>query len=323
MGRHERPGIQEASSMTFSTDLKALLTAPAGLSPGGTVTLGADVISENLHLVPVGAFPVLGLYVTQVGGGTGFIAATPAQLAAHPDCVKYGQLPSGDPFWVDVLDKEAGAATDQEVKDWAHNAQSSFTAGTHPGQRMPAIYVSANGVSQVANDLVAAGVTSGIGLIIANWNLSEAQAAADVIAHAGPFPIVGLQYRDPGPYDLDVYLTEWLLERSGPKPPANTYGPPLNLLATGGDTSVKLTWEPPGTQGLPDPTNYDIFMYRGTAATRTSELPSYPRTEPSATTEQVGSLQRATTYTAHVVASGKNGTMVRPFTYASVTFSTV
>lgn len=303
-------------------NLAPLLASMAAPAPGGGVTLGADVISANLHLVPPRAFPVLGLYVTQAGGGTGYIAATQAQLAEYPDCVKISQLPAGDPFWADVLDFEAGAATVAEIPQWAAGAQESYHAGTHPGQRMPTVYVSASNVHVAVNALVSGGIKGGVGIGLANWNLTEPQAAQDVIDRAGPFPIVWVQYADPGLWDLDIFATAWLNARSGKPKPLAGYDAPRDLRATGGHTSVRLTWQPPGTPGLPAPSNYEIFIYRGTAATRSSLVPTYPRTEGPALEFEGGSLEQGKTYTAHVVATGPDGGNVRPFTYASVTFRT-
>lgn len=302
-------------------NLAPMLAASGALAPGGGVTLGADVISANLHLLPRGAFPALALYVTQVGGGTGFIAATQAQLAEYPDCVKIAQLPTGDPYWADALDFEALAATVAEVPRWAAGALASYHAGSRPGQRMPVIYVSADNVHVAANALVGGGVTSGVGLGIANWNLTEPQAAQDVIARSGPFPIVWVQYRDPGPYDLDVFSTVWLNARSGTPAPSG-YGPPLDLRAIGGHTSVRLTWQPPHLEaGQGEPAEYIVHVYRGTTATRSSEVPTYPRTA-AGTTFEGGSLERGGTYTAHVVAAGPDGTLTRALTWASASFRT-
>lgn len=304
-------------------NLAPALVAMGIPASGEGITLGADVISANLHLLPPRAFPVLGLYVTQAGGGSGYIAATDAQLAEHPDCVKIGQLPTGDPIWCDALDFEAGAARLTEIPDWAKGAQESYSKGTHPGQRMPTVYVSASNVHVVANALAGGGVKSGVGLGIANWNLTEPQAAQDVIRASGPFPIVWIQYADPGPYDLDVFSTAWLNTRSGPRPkqPAG-YGPPLDLHATGGDTSVRLTWKPPGTPGLPEPVSYEVYVYRGTATTRSALVATYPRDTGPVTDWQGGSLERGKAYAAHVVATGPDGKNVRPFTWAGVAFST-
>lgn len=298
--------------------LLASITTP---STGGGITLGADVMSCNLHLLPPKAFPVIGLYVTQAGGGSGYIAATDAQLAEYPDCVKYAQLPTGDPLWADVLDFEAGAATSAELVTWAKGALESYQKASHPGQRMPTVYCSASNVHVVANALTDGGVKSGVGLGIANWNLTESQAAQDVIDRSGPYPIVFVQYADPGPYDLNAYSTAWLNTRSG-KPKPKGYGPPRDLKATGGDTSVRLTWQPPGTAGLPAPDDYLVYVYRGLSCTRSSLVPTYPRHVGEVAGWQGGSLERGGTYTAHLVASGENGADILPYTYASAVFHT-
>ena len=295
-------------------------TGPAS----GAVTLGADVISENLHLVPYRAFPVIALYVTQAGGGSGYIAATQAQLAEYPDCVTIAQMPAGDPYWADALDVEAGAATPAEIPVWAKGALASYENGSRPGQRMPAVYCSASNVHVVADALVNGGVTSGVGLWLANWNLTEPQAAAEVIARSGPFPVIGVQFADPGAFDLDAWSTAWLNARSGAPQPAG-YGPPRNLrVVNAGHDSVKLAWQPPGTPGLPDPADYQVYMYRGTACTRATIAPTYnPFRNAGPVTEwQGGSLEPGREYTVHVVSAGPGGRSVRPFCYAEARFVT-
>lgn len=108
-----------------------------------------------------------------------------------------------------------------------------------------------------------------------------------------------------------------------PPPPDPTYGAPTRLTVIGGKTSMKLTWEPPvPVRGLPEPSEYTVFVYKGTTPTEKTIEPTYPRNVGKVLTYQGGSLQRRATYTAHVVASGPDFTHVRPFTYASVTFMT-
>ena len=160
-----------------------------------------------------------------------------------------------------------------------------------------------------------------MGLHLANWNLTEPQAAAEVIARAGPYPVCGVQHADPGPYDLDVWSTAWLDARSGAPQPAG-YGPPQDLRATGGDTSVRLTWQPPGTPGLPAPAYYEVWIYAGTACTRATAAETYPRDVGDVTSWQGGSLHPGRVYTAHVVACGPGGRDVRPFSYAAAQFQT-
>jgi hypothetical protein len=301
------------------TPMLAAMTAPA---PGGGVTLGADVLSCHLHLLPARSFGAIGLYVTQAGGGSGFIAATEAQLAEYPDCVKYAQLPTSDPYWADVYDFEAGAGGISDLALWARGAQESYSAGTRPGQRMAAVYCSASNVHVVANALTDGGVKSGVGLMLANWNLTEAQAAADVAGRSGPFPVIGVQYQDSGAYDLDLWATAWLNTRSAAPAPSG-YGAPKNLKAIGGHDSVRLTWQPPGTPGLPDPADYEVYIYTSAACTRSSLVPSWaPRSAGAALTIEGGSLARGRTYYARVIAAGPDGKDVRPLTYASATFAT-
>ena len=50
---------------------------------------------------------------------------------------------------------------------------------------------------------------------MANWNLTEAEASA-LVAHAGgPYPIIGVQFRNAGLYDLSVFSGPWLAAVSG------------------------------------------------------------------------------------------------------------
>lgn len=106
-----------------------------------------------------------------------------------------------------------------------------------------------------------------------------------------------------------------------PPPPADwTYEAPRNLHATGGHTSVALTWEPPA--GAPEPpAEYQVYVYRGAVCNRTTIVPDYPRTA-AGSPWQGGGLARGQAYTAHVVAAGPRGTRIRPYCYASAEFRT-
>ena len=73
------------------------------------------------------------------------------------------------------------------------------------------------------NALKAGGITSGIGLWVAHFGVSEADAIAAVADAAGPFPVIAFQYSDQGgggTYDLDVFSVPWLNAVSVAKPPA-------------------------------------------------------------------------------------------------------
>lgn len=105
-----------------------------------------------------------------------------------------------------------------------------------------------------------------------------------------------------------------------PPPGAWTYGPPRNLAAVAGHESVRLTWDAPDGAHA-DPAEYQVYVYRGTVCNTRTIAGSYPRTA-AASPWQGGGLGRGQLYTAHVVAAGPDGTRVRPYTYASVQFTT-
>ncbi len=130
------------------------------------------------------------------GQAAGYVTGSPSVNDEAPDA--------------DVLDVEAFAATYADCAPWARNAQAAWAKAARPGQRHPAIYASANAVPAVVAALQHGGVTSGVSLWVANWNLTEPQAIADVLAAAGPFPLVGVQWRSLQFYDLSVMASSWL-----------------------------------------------------------------------------------------------------------------
>lgn len=182
---------------------------------------GIDVTSQFLSQVPAGIQKAL--YVT----GSPSIVATAAELAANPNAVLIVQSPVASPWdkTGDVLDYESGAVLLSELATFVREMQTSFNAGTRPGQREPCIYCSQSNVTAVVNALIAGGVKSGVNLWLADWNLSEMQAAADVVAASGPFPIVAVQYQSAGIDDLDVFDSGWLGKRSV-KPGNPPFPPP-------------------------------------------------------------------------------------------------
>lgn len=97
-----------------------------------------------------------------------------------------------------------------------------------------------------------------------------------------------------------------------------TYEAPSGLHASGGHTSVALTWHaPPG----PVPAYYLVWLYEGTICDEGTLVDSYPRTTPGSPW-QGGGLERGRTYTAHVSAFGPDGSHADPGVYASVQFTT-
>ena len=202
-------------------------------------TPGFDVTHVFIASAPPGQ---LAGYTT----GSGGIAWTAADWAAHPGAIHIDQDAAASDGTADVLDVEHGAATPAECPGWVKRAIAAVTAGTRPGQRKPAIYCSANTVTAVVNALVAGGVSTGCGLWIANWNLTSAEAVSAVKAAAGPFPIIGVQFADPGNYDDDQFSSAWLANVSA-KPPVHTPAPPVTGIQSGWKWCGKcnlLVWGP-------------------------------------------------------------------------------
>jgi len=174
-----------------------------------SITIAYDATHDNIGRLPENAQAV-GYWT----GGPG-VLWTAADRAAHPGAVQVCQDAGATYAAADVLDVERGAATTADVGPWAHAALESRRAAARAGQRSPLIYANASMITPVANALVAARLDDGsVGLFVANWSLTRAQAVADVLAASGPFPIRGIQFSDDGPYDVDVFETAWLSARS-------------------------------------------------------------------------------------------------------------
>lgn len=180
-----------------------------------------DAIRVNVASLPKGQAAG---YTT----GTGVVPWGAAEWAAHPGAVRIDQDPAASDTTADVLDVEAGAATIGDCPAWSEGAAASYAAGRRPGQRHPAIYCSLSNVTPVVNALVSAGITSGPGLWIANWNLTEAEARALVEVASGPFPVIGVQYGNRGSYDVSVFSGPWLAAVSG-DPAAHPAVPPAGF----------------------------------------------------------------------------------------------
>jgi Putative peptidoglycan binding domain len=198
----------------------------------GGYAVGYDAIRTSIPSLPRGAQVYAG-YST----GSGVVPWSEQDFADHATalgpCLRIDQDPAASDPTADILDVERGAATFSDCAWWAKRALADFKAGRRPGQRSPAIYMSASNVTTVVNALISGGVTSGVGLVVANWSIGEPQAVHDVLAAAGPFPVVGVQWADDGAFDADVFSREWLARQSGkpaphppPKPPAPLPKPP-------------------------------------------------------------------------------------------------
>jgi len=176
---------------------------------------GIVVVYDATHS-NISALPANSQYAGYVTGSPS-IVWTAEDWASHPGAIRIDQSPAST-VWdatADVDDYETGAVGLSELAERAKLRFAAFKAGTRAGQRSPLIYASANNVSNVVNALVNGGVTSGVGLWVANWNLTEAQSVTDVLAASGPFPIHGIQFTNAGAYDISVFSADWIKNVSG------------------------------------------------------------------------------------------------------------
>ena len=186
-----------------------------------------DAIQANVSHLPPGQAAG---YTT----GSAIIVWTAASWHAHPGAVRICQDVGASDHTADVLDVERGAATNGEAAGWFKAAQTAFLAGHRPGQRSPAIYTSASNVTPLVDALINDGVKSGPGLWVANWNLTQAQAVAEVEAATGPFPVIGVQYSNGQFFDFDVFSSAWLARVSKAKPTVHQHS------TSAGDTVATL-----------------------------------------------------------------------------------
>jgi hypothetical protein len=164
-----------------------------------------DTTGANVGHLPAGQAAG---YIT----GSDGVPWTTAQLAAHPGVVRIDQSPANTPAdeKADVADYERGAVTLADLPALVRAMGQNFKAGTRPGQRSPVVYASRASVTPVVNELVAAGITSGVGLGVADWNNDQVEAVAEVANASGPFPIVWRQYANGEFYDTGVVSKTWL-----------------------------------------------------------------------------------------------------------------
>lgn len=183
------------------------MTTPVGFIP--PFTLGADATTENVDKIPKGLLPVG--YTTGAG-----VAWSVQQFQERPNALRIVQ-DFGSDVTADYIDMETGAATPEDCARWYPKALESYHAGRRPGQKHPGIYASMNNITPLVNHLISVGITSGPFLIIAKWGISQASAEMLEAAAGGPFPVVGMQIANDGPYDFDVYDTAWIMNASHSK----------------------------------------------------------------------------------------------------------
>lgn len=190
------------------------------------ITVVYDATHANIKSLPKGAS--YAGYVT----GSGSVPWTSQDFQEFPDAVRIDQTPASTQWddLADVDDFERGTVTLDELAPRAKARLANFKSGKRPGQRMPAVYMSASDVTNVVNALIKGGVNSGVGLWVANWNLTQTDGIGDILNASGPFPIIGVQFHNAGLFDISVFATSWLTNRSSkvndPQPAENLPVPP-------------------------------------------------------------------------------------------------
>lgn len=161
-----------------------------------------DVTRAFIGSAPSGA--TLAGYTT----GSNGIAWGMADWAAHPTAIRIDQDAGASDYTADILDVEFGAATLNEIVRWVTNARIKRAAGARPGQRDPGLYFSLSNLSGIVNTLNSAGLTK-VPLWIADWMNSQSVAESMIgVMHSG-HPCVGVQYRNAGTFDMDVFDSGW------------------------------------------------------------------------------------------------------------------
>lgn len=181
-----------------------------------------DCTGQALGTFPIPPGVLMAGYVT----GSSGVPWTPHEFALNPGAIRIDQSPADTPAdeLADVIDMEQDAATLADLADWVHAAWNNWTTAARPGQRTPTVYCSTHDVTPVVNELLAAGITRGVNLWIAEQATAQ-QATAEVQAASGPFPVIGRQYEFHQDHDVSVVSSAWLANVSGkPAPPAQGLG---------------------------------------------------------------------------------------------------
>lgn len=175
-----------------------------------------DCMGSNLPNLTVPPHVMLAGYDT----GTNGVAWTSQQFNDNPGALHIWQSPQvpNASATFDVYDLEANAGTLPILPIAIHNAQIAYQAAFRPGQRRPAPYMSRDTVTAAVNALTAHGLTTGVGIWLAD-PCDAATAAGLVGTMLGPFPIIGVQYQFLGTHDVSLFSTAWLNDVSG-KPAA-------------------------------------------------------------------------------------------------------
>lgn len=256
-------------------------------------------------------------YAAYVDGGVGDQPNYPHIVQAYPKAQHLSIAVHAD-HNAAALDVEPGATWPPE------SAVAWYAAQRARGLARPCLYASVDNMEAFAVPLIEAAQIprTAVRLWTAHYGEGEHICGPKTCGHLS-IDADGTQWTDNAlgrSLDQSKLLAGFFAVPS-PTPPANwTYGPPLDLQATGGHTTVRLSWERPA--GAPEPpARYHVYIYNGADCSRSTLVRSYPRGAAGPSWEG-GSLVTGKHYTAHVVAAGAEGTHVRPYSYASAEFAT-
>ena len=201
-----------------------------------TVTM-ADAIGASANNLPTS--------LAKVGGYDTGSPPVPWSTAQWNRFIKSGHVhinqdPGSDPLIGDVLDSEAGA--------WSIPGAVEALKKRKAAGKSLNVYISIASLTGLANALVAAQLAP-VGIWLANWNLTESQAAALVVSQSGPFPIKAVQWASPSSNPATI------LPGSG-----------MTLKQANADLSVAdASWfpAPVGTPPPPPPVTVSAVLVRG------------------------------------------------------------
>lgn len=261
--------------------------------------------------------------------GSSTVRWTHAMWLANPDAVHIDQDSGGTSYTSDVLDVESGAVPvgSPLIAKWAVRAAGNFDAATRPGQRKPLIYCSLSNVTANVNALLRAGVKSGVGLWIAEWNNNTSADIAALEAASGPFPVAGFQYTDNGDWDSDLFSSAWLADRSGqPKPPSPvpgdwTFGPCRSVvIKAGATTTFSVTGESPGIPAPLGVGSYDVVVCADPGLTRVLQRHTVPKSPKTSAFSYAGhGLRKGQQVTVAVRPIATDGGHAGPWVQATIT----
>jgi hypothetical protein len=174
------------------------------------IVMVADCIRVNIPKAEATGMLLAG-YTT----GSSSIRWNTSDWENHPNALRIDQDFQALDANADYLDVEHGAATIAECPDWYRRALRNYHNAERPGQRHPGFYISLSQTTELANKFVSSGIRSGPRLVIADWDWTKTEAISHVMHSEWPFPVVGVQFKNAGDFDVNVFSGDYVRTRSG------------------------------------------------------------------------------------------------------------